>query len=106
MIGNKYGHKSVNDKGSKHPDDIGPGLQSVDKQGKTTPDVKKGYTKGGSKFRSGVVRGDGTETRRGTKVKKLQNKVSQPKASKDTSALPKGEGLHCYDGKSVPKSVK
>jgi hypothetical protein len=100
-----YGHKSKPDDGSKHPDTIGPGLEAVSGEGGSSPKVPA-YTKGSDGHNKSVKRGDGTETRRGIKVVHKQSKVSQPKASKDTNALPKGDGLHCHDGKSVPKSVK
>lgn len=101
----KYSHQHKSDKGSKHPSGIGPGLEDVQGDGGSSPEVPSA-TKGSDKHLKGVKRGDGTETRKGTKVQHKQAKVSQPKAPIDDSALPVGAGLHKNTGISVPKRVK
>lgn len=100
-----FGHAHSSDKGSKHPSDIGPGLETTESEGGKDASLPS-YTKGSASFRKGVVRGDGTERRRGTKVVKKSNSPKQPKAPIDDSFLPVGAGLHKNTGTSVPKRVK
>ena len=100
----KYGHKSVDDKGSKHPDSISPGLQGVDKLGGSSPDVEKGFDAGAStSVPKGVERGDGTETLKGTDVTHKQAQIKQPPRS-GKKRYPSEVRQH--DGRKAPRSVK
>jgi len=99
-----FGHKSVDDKGSKHPSKISSGLQGVDKQGGGSPDVEKGFKASASSSQPrGVVRGDGTEKLRGTETQHKQAKVKQPPTS-GKKRFPGGVKQH--DGRKAPRAIK
>lgn len=98
-----FGHKTMSDKGSKHPDTIGSGLQGVDKQGGGSTDVK-GYAAGARSTQpKGVIRGDGTETLRGTEVKHKQGSGTKTVYS-GSKHYPSEVRQH--DGRKAPRSIK
>ena len=97
-----FGHKHKSDKGSKHPSSIGPGLEKTSGEGGSSPEIPS-YTKGSDGHLKSVVRGDGTETRRGTKVVHKQ-KTGGSIPSGDKESIPSGVKQH--SGLKAPKSVK
>ena len=100
-----FSHKAMSDKGSKHPEDVGSGLAGVERTagGKSGGGDKDFAARAKASQPSGVVRGDGTETLKGTKVVHKQSKVTQPPRS-GSKRYP-GE-VKQHDGKKAPRSVK
>ena len=75
-----FGHKSKDDSGKFHPDDITSGLETVDKKGGSGPkEMKTG--KGSNSPPKGVVRGDGTESLKGIKVVHKQGSIAKAPGS-------------------------
>lgn len=100
-----FGFKSDSDKGKAHPDKIGSGQQTVERYNGSSSDSKaaSANARARSTVPSGVVRGDGTETRKGITVKHLHETNSFKKGG-DAAALPGGVRKH--SGLSAPKRVK
>jgi len=99
----KYGHKSMSDKGSAHPEKIGPGVQTVDKQGGSNPAIPMDFAGGGSESQpAGVKRGDGTE-HRGETPKHLHTKNTKVPTARGND-IPSGVRQH--SGLKAPKRIK
>ena len=96
-----YGHKSMSDKGSKHPSSIASGLQTVDKQGGSPPGAMEAGS-GSDKHKKSVKRGDGTENLKADGSKKRGSILKAPGSG--SSHLP-GE-VRKHSGTKAPKSVK
>ena len=64
-----YSHKAKNDDGKFHPSSIASGLETVEKQGGSPPPAASSG-KGSTNFPKNVVKGNGTESLKGTKVVK------------------------------------
>ncbi len=73
----RYGHKSMEDTGKFHPDDIASGLETVDKLGGSPPPAQSAGSGSNSPPR-GVVRGDGTENMEAGGSKKRGSIPSAP----------------------------
>lgn len=97
-----FGHTEKNDKGSKHPD-VGRGPNTVEVYNKTKPTVAPA---GGSGMHlpAGVVRGDGTEKRKGITVRSIRSAPKGPSTSGSASATPSGVVKH--SGLSAPRKVR
>ena len=99
-----FGYTSSSDKGKAHPDKIGSGQQTVETYNKSsTPNKTVPKSAAKTTVPGGVVRGDGTETRKGITVKHIQTTNSFPKGG-DAGALP--GGVRKLSGLSAPKRVK
>jgi len=98
----RFGHKSSSDKGRFHPSDIGSGLETVDKMGGSEPRAATSG-RGSNSPPRGVVRGDGTESLKGTKVQhKNGKKMSAPGSG--SSHIPGDVSKH--DGFKTPRHGK
>lgn len=97
-----YGHKSSSDKGKFHPSTIASGLETVDKKGGSPPGPAK-TGRGSNSPPRGVVRGDGTESLKGTKVQHKDGKRASLGGS-GSSNIPGGVSKH--DGFKTPHRGK
>ena len=97
----KYGHKAQSTKGSKHPDSIMPGLETVDKLGGSQgSDMKMG--KGSDGHKKSVKRGDGTSNMEARGSKKRGDGIKVPYSGSKNYP---GE-LRQHSGLKAPKSGK
>jgi hypothetical protein len=100
-----FGHATSGSKPKNVPDGVSRGPDTVETYNRTSPPnttAAKGAAH--SVVPAGVVRGDGTETRKGITVKHLSAARSGPSTKGDTGAVPGGVRKH--SGLSAPKRVK
>jgi hypothetical protein len=97
-----FGHTTKSDKGSKHPD-VGGGPNTVEIYNKSKPTVAPAGG-GGVSVPSGVVRGDGTERRKGITVKSIRSAPKGPATGGSANATPPGVVKH--SGLSAPRKVR
>ena len=99
-----YSHEPKSSKGKAHPEKVGIGMSAVKKLGGSNPPLSASRERARSNVPTGVVRGDGTERRKGTTVKHLTGKRSGPASGGDASSLPGGVRKH--SGLNAPKRVR
>lgn len=97
-----FGHKHRSDKGKAQPD-TGSGPNMVEIHNTSKPTVAPAGGGRRSTVPAGVVRGDGTETRKGITVKHLTQRLPFPKGGTDSATPP---GVVKHSGLSAPKKIK
>lgn len=97
-----FGHTMKSDKGKKHPN-VGSGPNTVEVYSATKSTVAPAGGRGVN-VPAGVVRGDGTETRKGITVKSIRSAPKGPSTKGDAHATPPGVVKH--SGLSAPKNVR
>ncbi len=100
-----FGHTVKSNKGKAHPEGVTSGPSLVETYNRSMGPSTKAQASGArSTVPSGVVRGDGTETRKGITVKHLRVEPRGPSTAGSAGATP--AGVRKFSGLSAPGKVK